>query len=204
MTRAERLRLVEKAIRQHGTSRATQRWLAEEAGCTDRTIRNDIRIVLDAIQDEGLGTREIRRQRFLEELNGDLGAARGDGKWASVATMSNIKVRILGLDVPPPEPPSPDDEPQDGESQLERLLRETRAMRLDCTRRGAMTAASRLLEAEHGILRDLSEERRRLAEAAAAAQDVEAIVEQITEAIEQLPILLVERIAGAAAVRLED
>lgn len=201
LSRGDRLRAVEQVVRAEGTSRDIQYRLAKRLGVSDRTIRRDINEVLAALRDEGLGTREERRARFLEKLQQAQSDALMEGKFSAGASMMTLEAKLLGLDVPPPEPDAPVEEETD-EPPLERLLRDVRRMRRDAESRGSMVAAQKLLDQEHQILRDLAEEERMRREEEARAASDDQVIDAFVDALAGMPDALVERLQGAVAARL--
>lgn len=202
-TRARRLREVELRLREHGWSGPWLPDLATEAGVSLKTIRRDRDVVLRYLRDEELGSREERRTRFLLSLRADRAQARADRKWAPVATLATLESKVIGLDVPPPEPQAEVTEDTETDP-LRRLLTETRAMRLDAQARGSMVAAARLLEREHTILTDIAEEDRRKAEAETQAATDDEVLGQFSAALQDMPESMVEALGRAIKARLGE
>jgi len=201
MSRAARLRMVERAIRDHPWTQVLTKELASKAGCHPRTIRRDREVVMDYLQD--MGTREERRVDFLLGLQRDRRSAREAGKWSAVSTMRSLECRVCGLDVPPPEPQEDGETGGESEDHLAVTLREVRRMRMDAQSRGSLVAAEKLLGREIEIMTmvEAREQERRSAEA--LAQDDDQILANFAGAVEQLPDVLVERLAEALRDRLQ-
>ena len=90
------------------------------------------------------------------------------------------------------------------ESPLMSLLRETRRLRRAAETKGSMVAATRLLEREQSLLRDIAAEQLAIADRARLAQDDRAVVARFGLALGDMPEPLVRAIAAEVEARLAE
>lgn len=195
-----RMDLIEETLRTRGWTEIICAELQQKTGASRRTLYRDRDQVLERIRQEEIGTRETRRTKFLLALDRDIESARADKKWAAVATMANLRCKILGMDVPPTEP-ADRDEPQSMAGDLQSLLVEVRKLRKEAQSRGSMVAAANLIEREQAILSDIrAQEDAEKARLQAASSDDE-VIRGIEVAIAELPDPLIDRLEAAISRR---
>lgn len=199
--RVERIRQVELKLREHGWNGQWIEDFAAEIGVSAPTIRRDREVVIAYIKAENLGSREDRRAKFLIELESDITATKADGKWSALVGFRNLQHKILGLDIAPPELPDPDAEEAEVEPTLKGTLIEVRKLRLDAVSRGSLVAAEKLLGRELEIVAEMETERKRLEELKASVATDDAILQQFTSAINDLPDAVVDRLIVALEKR---
>jgi hypothetical protein len=143
----------------------------------------------------------------LTQIREDLEFLRDPGRRKTAANsllgLHRLEVEIDGeiraLDDAAAEASVAQDEPG---GPLGLLLRDTRRLRRAAEMKGSMVAATRLLEREQSLLRDLQAEALQAAEHRRLAQDQHALVDRFTGALEDMPEPLVRALLARVQARL--
>lgn len=94
---ANRLRIVERVMQEHGWSPAVLHRLADELGVNPRTVKKYRATVLRGLA-EDLGEDPVAvRSDFLLRLRGFQRRAASSGRWGPVSSMMRIEADVLGI-----------------------------------------------------------------------------------------------------------
>lgn len=97
--RYRRIGILERAIAERGWSLQLERAMANEFGCTTRTIRRYREDLVNCYRKELEGQElEDARAEFLLRLRGHQRHALSSGRHGPLASMMGIELRVLGLD----------------------------------------------------------------------------------------------------------
>ncbi|MCB9763916.1 MAG: hypothetical protein H6739_29365 [Alphaproteobacteria bacterium] len=196
LTKKQRLRAVEDAIRSRGWSWEIAQELVAKTGWSERTIYRDRDVVLDILADEEAKDLPRRRAKFLADLRRVARKAEKAEKFSPAARLLDMESKVLGLDrVPLPQVDENENEELD--TSLEAVLVEVRRMRRQAQAGHSYVAADRLLAREHEIVESIRLRDLALKEAEMAHLDEGALVELVIDSVSGLPDQLRSRLRAA-------
>ena len=151
-------------------------------------------------------TRQEALRRKLAEVRDDIGALRASDQRLIRATalvaLHRLEVEVDGELRAIVDADAEASIVAPDESALGRLLSETRRLRRAAEMKGSMVAATRLLEREQSLLRDIQAAEVAVAERARLSQDDGAVVARFGTAIDDMPEALVRALLSQVQRRL--